>query len=115
MYKLIFMPSAKKDNDQIVFYMRYILNNESASISYLNAFDKAVDKIMKLPHGSPIYYVDRKLLYEYRRHKVKNYIIFYIVDDVNKSIIIMRILYKKMNYDNLVWMYLWIIVDIWLV
>lgn len=38
----------------------------------------------------------------YRRLIIDNYVVFYIVDETDKVVVIMRILYAPRNYQNLI-------------
>ena len=48
-----------------------------------------------------MYKVKRKLKYEYRSYKIKNFLIFYTIDENKKLITIVRVLYQKVNIDNI--------------
>lgn len=99
MYKIEFLPIAKNDIEDIVYYISHNLNNNTAAKRIRNLFIKSIDNIAIFPYGTPIYSIPSKLKYEYRGYKVKNFLIFYIIDKKKKVIIIARVLYDKMNMN----------------
>ncbi len=96
MYSVEYLPLADNDIDEIFNYILNVLKNKAAAHKLKIELIKIIEKITIFPYGSPIY--NGNLKYEYRREMVKNFLIFYVVDEKNRKIIISRILYKKMNY-----------------
>lgn len=101
MYKLEILPVAKKDIDDIIFYISYNLKNITAAKKLGDLFINSLDKILDLPYGSSKYESTRILRNEYRGFKVNNYFMFYTINEEKKLITIMRVLYKKMNFNNI--------------
>ena len=101
MYKLEFLPIAKKDIENIIYYISNNLKNKTAAINLSNNFIKAVNNIVEFPYGSPEYKIFTKLKYVYRKIKIKNFLMFYTINEENKTIIVVRILYSKMNINNI--------------
>ena len=100
MYSILFLPIAKKDINDILFYMSIILKNKKASQSFMKEFIKKINSLLVFPYGEPVYDYDNKLHYEYRCLRVKNYLLFYVIDESKKTITISRILYNKTNIYN---------------
>ena len=103
MYKLEYLPIAKKDIENIVNYIFNVLKNRSAAINISNLLIDSVISACKFPYGLPVYYSIGDLEIEYRCIKVKNYLMFYTIDEKNKTITIARVLYKKMNITNILY------------
>lgn len=101
MYKIEFLPIAKKDIDDILNYISHNLKNITAAKKLSILFMKGFDYIIEFPYGSSIYKFSNTLKYEYRSYRVKNFLIFYIIDEKQKKITIVRILYKKMDIRNI--------------
>ena len=101
MYKLEILPIAKRDMDNIIYYVANCLNNKRAANKLSKAFIKGIDNILIFPYGSSEYKPISKLCNPYRCTKVKNFIIFYIVNTENNLIIITRVAYEKMNFIHL--------------
>ena len=101
MYRLEFLPIAKKDIDEIIYYISHNLRNIIASKKLRNLFVKSFDNILEFPYGCYVYSLNSKLDKEYRSYKVKNFLIFYTINEKEKIVTIVRILYKKMDINNI--------------
>lgn len=101
MYKLEILPIAKKDMDDIIYYIHNSLKNYTVSKKMKDLFLKSLDYISEFPYGNSVYEVLGTLKNEYRRHKIKNFLIFYVINEDEKIITIVRVLYQKMNITNI--------------
>lgn len=101
MYKLEYLETAKNDIDDIIYYVHYILNNKKAAKDLANTFIKEINNILNFPYGNAEYIPIKPLKYTYRRYKIKNFLVFYIIDEKNRTIIIARVLYKKMDINQI--------------
>lgn len=101
MYKLEFLEIAVEDIKQITNYILYNLKNKTAALNFVEYFIKITNNLIFFPYGNPIYTVNKTLKHEYRTIRVKNYIIFYTIEEKNKTIIITRIIYRKRNFIDL--------------
>lgn len=101
MYSLEFLPIAKNDIDNIIFYISHNLNNISAARKISKSFINVINNITYFPYGIPVYKNNKNLKYEYRCAKVKNYLIFYTINEKEKKITIVRVLYRKMNISSI--------------
>lgn len=101
MYQLEFLNSSIKDMIEIAGYISNNLNNKSASYSLINKFINSANDLVLFPYSSSIdkSLTDIKLFY--RKIKVKNYYIFYTIDEKNKKVIVVRVLYSKRNYKTI--------------
>ena len=101
MYSLKFLDQYLVD---VVFTLGYISNilfNSDASIKLKKSIDSKLDEIEKHPYFFSIHKWKKKHDYEYRKAKVKNYYIFFYVDEDNKEIVIARLVYVGRNLNNL--------------
>ncbi len=101
MYKLEFLPIAKKDIDEIIYYISSNLKNKTAANNLANSFIKGANNILEFPYGLPVYKTSKRLEKEYRCFKIKNFQMFYIINEEDKIITIVRVLYKKMDINNI--------------
>ena len=62
---------------------------------------KSLDNISVFPYGNSVYRTTGTLKYEYRSYRVKNFLMFYIIDEKQKLITIVRVLYQKMGIKNI--------------
>lgn len=82
-------------------YISHNLNNITASQKLRDLFISSFDKIIEFPYGIPIYKPTGVLKNEYRNYKVKNFMIFYTINEEEKIITIARVLYQKMDISNI--------------
>ena len=101
MYRIEFLPIVKKDIDNIIYYISHNLKNITASKKIRDLFLNSFDNILEFPYGSSVYKPLSTLKNEYRSYKVKNFLIFYTINDRKNLITIVRVLYQKMNIDNI--------------
>ncbi len=62
---------------------------------------EAGDSIPKFPYTNPAYTPIRPLKNEYRKRLVRNYIMFYWVDEVKKLVTVARVIYAKRDISRL--------------
>lgn len=101
MYKLEFLPIAKNDIDNIIYYISINLGNKIAAVNLSKKFIDGANGILIFPYGVPVYEIAGKLKNEYRRVRVNNYLMFYTINEEKKVITIVRVLYRKMDIENL--------------
>jgi addiction module RelE/StbE family toxin len=97
-YSIIIEKYAQKDLESIYNYICNNLVNKEAAIKLLNKIKEKFDSITLFPKSAPLInnnYVKNKNI---RKLLIDNYIAFYEVDDVNKEIRIIRIMYGMQNF-----------------
>ena len=90
MYKLEYLPVARKDMLEIVRYIRGELQNPDAA-----------ESVLTFPYATPAYQPIRPLKHEYRKILVQNYLMFYWVDEEKKLVTVARVVYAKRDYGRL--------------
>lgn len=100
-YKLVFLPTAKKDIDDIIYYISKNLKNRTAAINLSKEFIKGANNILDFPYGLSEYKPKYKLKNVYRSTKIKNFLMFYTINEQDKIITIVRVLYHKMDINNI--------------
>lgn len=100
-YKLEFSKEAKKDLIDIVTYIKYNLQEPSIAKKLHNKIKDAIYMLCENPKSHPL--IDDKHLKELTIRKliIDNYIVFYQIADIDKKIYIVRIMYEKRNWMNL--------------
>ena len=98
MYKLEFLPIAKKDMEDIIYYVSNVLVNKKAANALAKSFISEANGILDFPYGSSAHHINN-LKYEYRSIKIKNFLMFYTINERDKIVIIVRVLYQKMNIN----------------
>ena len=94
MYKLEYLPVARKDMLEIVRYISGELQNPDAA-------DHLAESVLTFPYATPAYQPIRPLKHEYRKILVQNYLMFYWVDEEKKLVTVARVVYAKRDYGRL--------------
>lgn len=101
MYKLVYLPIAKSDIDNIIHYIAINLQNKSTAKKLAESFIDGANSILNFPYGSSIYQPMGILKNEYRSIRIKNFLMFYTIDEKEKLVIVVRVLYQKRNINNI--------------
>ncbi|AYO31227.1 MAG: toxin ParE1/3/4 [Thermoanaerobacteraceae bacterium] len=100
-YKLKFTPVAYNDLEQIYQYIAGNLLAEQAANNLIDKIEERITRLKSFPYSGS--YVGDDILKSkgYRKLILNNYIVFYLVDEQEKQVVIMRILYGASQYENL--------------
>ena len=101
MYTLEYLPSARQDMIEIVRYISRELKNPSAANRLAAELIEAGNSLLSFPYAYPVHLPVRPLRHEYRKLPVKNYFMFYWVDEDKKVITVARVLYGKRALERL--------------
>lgn len=101
MYTLKFLDQYLVDIALTLGYISNVLFNYDASINLKKSIDSKLDEIAKHPYFFSIHKWKKKHDHEYRKAKVKNYYIFFYVEEGSKEIIVARLVYVGRNINNL--------------
>lgn len=101
MYKLEYLPVARRDMIEIVRYIGQELQNPTAADQLAMELIEAGDSIPRFPYANPAFIPIRPLKYEYRKLLVQNYFMFYWVDEVKKLVTVARVVYARRDYERL--------------
>ena len=101
MYKLEYLPVARQDMIEIVQYISRKLQNPTAANQLAMELIEAGDGIPKFPYANPSYTPIRPLKREYRKLRVRNYAMFYWVDEAEQLVTVARVVYAKRDYERL--------------
>jgi len=102
MYKISYLPTARQDIFSIITYISEFLKADKAALDLLDEFDHAIALLKDFPYAHPVYRAVKSLEAEYRLLPVKNYAVFYVVQEREKQVEIRRILYAKMDLDKII-------------
>ena len=92
---------AECDVRQAVFYINNILYNPSATTRLLNKIAAAIESLRLNPYRYPLVNDDYLAQQKIRLFPVKNYHLFYTINEQNKTVSILRFVYKKRNWPKL--------------
>ena len=101
MYQLEFLPIAKQDMTETVRYISHELCNPSAAEKLADEIIEAAEKLAEFPYINAIHPTIKLLKQEYRKLIVRNYIMFYWIDEQEKRVTIARFIYARRNYEKL--------------
>lgn len=90
--------SASEDLKQITLYIKTVLKVPSTARNYLKLLKQEIDKLAILPKRHEVIEKEKINQSNVRKLIVKNYIIFYIVNDDEKIVNVERILYGASNW-----------------
>ncbi len=98
-FTINYLPSAKKDLDNIISYIQ--ADDPNAALNLLNDIDKSIIQLESFPFKGKIPEDDHLKSKDYRMLIVDNYLIFYVVFENNNEIEIRRIIHGKRKYKFL--------------
>lgn len=102
MYKLEYLPIALNDMLNIAKYIGTELKNPIAAENLSEEFVKTAENLKEFPYSNPVYIPMKPLKQEYRKVKIKNYIMFYWVNESEKSVTVARVIYGRRELTNII-------------
>mgnify|MGYP000850257477 FL=1 len=100
-YSLKLTPKASEDLDKIYSYISKELYAEKAVKNLLEKIETSIMRLKDFPFSCN-YIVDKFLRKKgYRKLIIDNYIAFYLVNQKEQQVIIMRVLYGRQEYQDL--------------
>jgi addiction module RelE/StbE family toxin len=99
MFKLKYLPIALRDLRDITDYFADTLKAPEAAVDFLNAFDESLSGLKQFPYSCRVYQPIKDLETEYRLLPIKNYLVFYVVND--QMVEIHRVVYGKVDLTKL--------------
>ena len=100
MYKASYLPISRKDIHDIAFYISDTLNAPKAALNLVDALEKSISLLEQFPYAHRIFKSSEPLEYEYRVLYVKNYAVFYVVDEERHVVEIHRVIYAKRDLQK---------------
>jgi len=100
MYEIIYLPTARKQLEDIVDYIAGELAAPDAAFDFIDKVDKAAKGLAEMPYRYPIYHTSFAVLEEVRWISVKNYNIFYKVFEEEKTVEIRCVLHQLQGTEN---------------
>ena len=105
-YQIEYLPSALRDLTEIADYIGVKLNNPEAADRLSETIVSTIEKLTEMPYRYPIYspaasFTVNPLKMEYRKMVVRNYLVFYWVNEEKQHVTIARVIYSGRNIDNI--------------
>ena len=100
MYEVIYLPTARKQLEDIIDYLAFELNAPDAAIDFINEVDAGAKGLAEMPYRHPIYHTRFAVLEEVRWVPVKSYNVFYKVFEEEKTVEIRRVLHQLQDTNK---------------
>lgn len=100
-YQLKFTQIANDDLDGIYRYISEHLVAPKAANDLMDNIETSIMKLKDFPYSGSLVTDDILKSLGYRKLIVKNYIVFHLIDEAEKQVVIMRVLYGAQQYENL--------------
>ncbi len=84
----------------IARYISQELNNPDAAKKLAKEMIEAAQRLPGFPYANKALLPIKPLKHEYRRLLIKNYILFYWIDERTKTISVARVIYAKRDYQR---------------
>ena len=101
MYQLEYLPIARLDMIDIIRYLSHDLCNPIAAERLSEEMIETADRLIGFPYINAVYHAMKPLKKEYRKFIVRNYIIFYWIDEEEKKVTIARVIYARRDNERL--------------
>lgn len=93
--------SANSDLENIISYIKHDLKENIIADKYKLLFKQALKRLEDVAGSMPILSKELTGHKNIRKINVRKYIIFYILDDENNKVFVVRIGHALMNWENL--------------
>jgi len=100
-YRLKFTPKASEDLEQIYSYIVSKLFAEIAADNLLQKIENSIMRLKSSPYSGSFVADEPLKSRGYRKLVIENYLAFYLVNESEKMVVIMRIFYGTQNYPDL--------------
>ena len=101
MYKVLFLPSARRDMIEIIRYLSEDLDNPGYADKLATEMIEAAEAAAKMPYKNHLYLPIRPLKHEYRSIPVRSYLTFYWVDEDSGTVTFARVIYGRRDISRL--------------
>jgi len=100
-YRIQYLRSFQRDFDEITTYITHNLGAPNAARELSDNLFKNIDRLADFPYSCKLCILSRPLPIEYRMFTVKNYAVFYSVDEEIKAVRFYRMLYGRRDFERL--------------
>ena len=94
MYKVVYLPTARRQLEEAVTYIAEEMCAPDAADDLLNAVDGAVCALSEMPYRHALYPLLFAMKREIRFVPVRNYNLFYVVNEDQKTVEIWRFIHQ---------------------
>lgn len=97
MYKVVYLPTARKQFMDAVLYIVTELSAPEAAERLLEDVEEQIGKLSAYPYRHSVYPAPYAMKNEIRFFPVRNYLVFYVVKEEQKTVEIWRFLHQRQN------------------
>ena len=94
MYKIVYLPTARCQLEEAVAYIAENLCAPDAADDLINAVDEAVRALSEMPYRHALYPLLFAMKREIRFVPIRNYNLFYVVNEDQKTVEIWRLIHQ---------------------
>ena len=92
--------TAKQDLEDIILYLQYSLAGEIIADKYKILFKQKLKDLENIAGSMPILSEELTGHKDIRKINVRNYIVFYIIDETNSKVLVLRIGHAFMDWEK---------------
>ena len=100
MYEIVYLPTARQQLEDAVMYIAVDLGAPDAAMNLADEVDEAVRGLRGMPYRFPIYHTVYAMKREIRFFPVKNYNVYYVIDEDTRTVEIWRVLHRLQKQDR---------------
>jgi len=100
-YKVLVTHTAKKEIDYIITYLSEEMFSPDIAKLYLAEIRRAINSLAMMPKRFTLIFDEELTPLGYRKLMVKNYIIFFTVNDEENTVYIQRVHYNRRDWAKL--------------
>lgn len=100
MYEVVYLPTARQQLEDAVMYIAVDLGAPDAAMNLADEVDEAVRGLREMPYRFPIYHTVYTMKREIRFFPVKNYNVYYVIDEDTRTVEIWRVLHRLQKQDR---------------
>lgn len=90
-----FTDAAKADLDEILYYISTELDNPTAASSFFESVENTISQLIEFPKSGAIVENEFLTAENIRKVPIGNYSLYYSPDNIQSTIVIIRIIYAK--------------------
>lgn len=90
-----FTDAAKADLDEILYYISTELDNPTAASSFFESVENTISQLIEFPKSGAIVENEFLTSENIRKVPIGNYSLYYSPDNIQSTIVIIRIIYAK--------------------
>ena len=99
-FDYVLTANAEQDIDDTFGYISEELSNPDAALTFADALEEKFEEICKTPKLGRIVENDFLRRDDVRMVHVKNYQVYYLIDEANKNVVILNVVFGGRNQDE---------------